>query len=167
MKRIGLLLVGTAVLAVAGVVVAILSVDTTREATIPLREIPEGVSFRTLGQTPVFLVRDGDRVEVLVGRSTHLRERLHWCIQEELFYDPRIGGDLYDVRGLKVAGSGPAPRDLDKMAASIRGTSLVVRTNPLVPGAEVGPAGGRGKITSAWERSAASGDACRRALPPA
>lgn len=162
----GLVVAGAAVLVAVAVGAAILAVDNRPEVSVPLRDIPEGVSFRTVGRMPVFFVRTGGALTAIVGRSTHLREPLHWCEQEHLFHDPRIGGDLFDIAGRKVPGSGPAPRDLDRLNVRIAGEDAVVRLAPLVEGPDGSNGGWGGRATPEWDRAAASGSPCRAAVPP-
>jgi hypothetical protein len=119
-----------------------------------------------VGNKSVFVVRRAEEVRVLVAKSTHLGEPLHWCIREHVFYDPRIGGDRWDVYGRKLEGSGPAPRDLDAMAARVQGSRVVVQTNPLLQGRLIGVEGGQGVATTEYRAAVARGDLCSEALPP-
>ena len=164
MKRIGLWVVVGVVIVIAALVVALLSIDTRQDTTIRLDDVDDGVTYRTLGRTSVFLIRSGRNVDVILARSTHLREPLHWCVRERVFYDPRVGGDLFDVRGRKIAGTGPAPRDLDSLTARIDGESVIIRTHPVIAGPDLDHGGGKGVLAPQF--SAVHGVECREAIPP-
>lgn len=160
----GVFIVGVVLAAVVAIVGAFFMVDVTSEVAIRLQDVPGGVSYRRVGRSPVFLVRDTDHVDVFIALSTHLREPLHWCVRERMFYEPRVGGDWWDLEGRKLPGA-PAPLELNRFSVRIDGSDLLVDTGQVIPGAFVGDVGTRGIPTPEWLATPPM-QRCQEALPP-
>jgi hypothetical protein len=92
---------------------------------IPLSQIPEGVSTRTINTTPVFMVRQGRSVGTYLT-DAHGTPGLHvlwWCPKEKVFIEP-AHAEAFDVDGRIVGG--PAMRGLDRLRTMVdRGTVTV------------------------------------------
>ena len=119
------------------VVVAALFVFFTRgdddAVTLDLDEVPEGVSPRVVGGEPVFVVRAGDELRVLLADTRHLPEdTLWWCPTERVFVGVEHG-EQFDAEGRKIGG--PSQGGLNELAFEVDGSQLVIDTGKVIEGA--------------------------------
>lgn len=93
--------------------------------TIELTSIPEGVSARRMGDTPVFIVRHDRAVTVFLTDPQHLpgEHVLWWCPRERLFASP-THGELFDEEGRAVGG--PQARGLTRLEATVRDGTVFI-----------------------------------------
>lgn len=85
---------------------------------LDLDDIPEGVSADAFRGTPVFLVRDGGKLTVFLSDPHRLPgdRELWWCPAERVFGSPAYA-EVFVADGRKLGG--PAPRGLDRFAATV------------------------------------------------
>lgn len=99
---------------------------------IALADVPEGMSARLINGVPVFIDRQGSRINALVARSTHLKgESIWWCPAEETFISPEHG-EVWSRDG-SVA-FGPAPRGLDRIVPTATDDKPTLDLANVVPG---------------------------------
>lgn len=105
----------------------------TAGTPLTLSELPQGISTRTDGDVPLFLVRDGQALTAYVARSTHLGEPVWWCPRERLFVSP-AHGEAWDENGEIVAG--PPPRGLDQVEVAVVGNAVRIDPRHIIRGKE-------------------------------
>src|SRR5688572_24093152 len=72
--------------------------------TLRLDDLPRGVSARVISGEPVFVVVDGQDVDVFVPDPRHLAgDTLWWCPHEEVFVGPEHG-EAFTRDGLAIGG---------------------------------------------------------------
>jgi nitrite reductase/ring-hydroxylating ferredoxin subunit len=106
---------------------------TSDDRGLDLDAIPEGVSATQFGDTPAFLVKRGDKVQVFLTDVQHLpgERALWWCPREGLFAAP-THGELFDAEGRVIGG--PAGAGLNRLAARVVDGRLVVDRNRVIQG---------------------------------
>lgn len=104
---------------------------TSDDQGLDLDAIPEGVSATQFGDTPAFLVKRGDNVQVFLTDVQHLpgERALWWCPRERLFAAP-THGELFDAEGRVIGG--PAGAGLNRLAARVVDGRLVVDRNRVI-----------------------------------
>jgi hypothetical protein len=140
------ILVGAAVVIVAVVIAVLASMRTSDRveparrfgvhgsvAVVPLGSVPEGVSPRTLGSTPVFLVRHGDTVTTFLTdpHGTPGLHVLYWCPKEEAFVEP-AHAEAFDIAGRIIGG--PPQRGLDRLKTVVNGGNVRVALDRVIQG---------------------------------
>jgi hypothetical protein len=102
---------------------------------VGLADIDPGQPYRTLvGDLSVAILLSGDRreVSVLLLRDTHSSHSgLAWMAADQRFVSPRTGS-TFAADGSYILG--PAPRDLDRLAAAISGDVVIVDTSKVYRG---------------------------------
>jgi hypothetical protein len=100
---------------------------------VRLSAVPEGVSARTLGGTPVFLVRQGESVTTFLTdpHGTRRLRILWWCPTERIFIEP-AHAEAFDIEGRIV--DGPALRGLDRLKTTMRDRMVVIRKDIVIRG---------------------------------
>ncbi|MFA5883081.1 MAG: hypothetical protein WDA60_04450 [Acidimicrobiia bacterium] len=108
------------------------SSDSSWIVTIPLSEVPEGVSARVINGTPVFLLRRGEQVKTFLTDMHHIPGEtvLVWCPKDEVFVSP-THGELFDRSGAVIGG--PAQRGLDQLHTSVSKGEVRVDYARLLP----------------------------------
>jgi hypothetical protein len=99
---------------------------------LPLDAIPQGVSTRLVDRTPVFVVREQDRVTVFLTDTQHLPSdrMLWWCPRERVFRAP-LNGETFDADGHAVGG--PVRYGLDRFATELRGRIVNIDVTRVIP----------------------------------
>ncbi len=91
---------------------------------VPLASLPAGTHVRVvMGERPVDLLRDGDRVVARSLWCTHMGCEVEWRPGAER-YVCRCHGGEFDAQGEPVAG--PPPRALRVLAVRIEGADAIV-----------------------------------------
>lgn len=87
---------------------------------VPLSELPSGMSAGRVKGTPVFFLRERDRVTTFISNTQHLPQEyvLRWCPEEEVFISA-THGEAFDKSGAAIGG--PARVGLDRLATAVRG----------------------------------------------
>jgi Rieske Fe-S protein len=92
--------------------------------------VPQGVSASVVDGEPVFIVRDGDDVQVFAADPRHLPdEPLWWCPNEQVFVGP-FHGEQFARDGRYIAG--PAMGGLNEFLSEIDGDRLTIDTGTVV-----------------------------------
>jgi nitrite reductase/ring-hydroxylating ferredoxin subunit len=119
------------------------------DVEIPLSAVPAGVSARTVGARPVFLVRRGSSVTAFLTNVHHIpgEHVLWWCPNEQLFVSP-THAEAFDADGTVIGG--PTQRGLDRLATTSEAGSVTVHTRRVMLGSTVrrdrSPAPGLGAV---------------------
>jgi nitrite reductase/ring-hydroxylating ferredoxin subunit len=93
--------------------------------SVPLAQVPAGVTVQQFGNRLAFVVRDGDRFTVFDTNVQHLRGEngLWWCPKEQIFVAPTHAETF--TRSGKAIG-GPAAAGLDRFRATVRHDRLSI-----------------------------------------
>lgn len=134
-----------------GAVVAVAAIVTTdrsssghraaaRNASVvrlALASVPAGVSTLRLQGTPVFLVRRGHEVAVLLTDVQHMagERELWWCAQDHRFVGP-LHAEIFDVAGQKLGG--PSRAGLSRFRATVERDIVTIDVRKVLPGPPIG-----------------------------
>jgi hypothetical protein len=133
MKRSVASVVAAAVFAVLASASPSSASSARRIVRVPLSAVPDGVSARTLGGTPVFLVRQGESVTTFLT-DPHGTPGLHilwWCPNEQVFIEP-AHAEAFDMHGRIVGG--PPSRGLDRLKTTVKDRTVVIRADIVMRG---------------------------------
>lgn len=93
-------------------------------------DIPQGVSARILSGEAVFIVRDGDDVQVFAADPRHLPgEPLWWCPNEQIFVGP-FHGEQFARDGRYLGG--PATGGLNEYPAKLDKDGVTIDTGTII-----------------------------------
>jgi hypothetical protein len=99
----------------------------------PLSEIEPGVSYQLVDGVRVYLVRSGNSVVGLHGRSTEAGDGpAHWCPRNDLF-ESNGSSARWDRNGVVVEFSGP--RNLERIRVLVAGENVTIFPHQISPGA--------------------------------
>ncbi len=104
-------------------------------SSVPLAQIPQGMSVQQFGERLAFVDRDGDHVTVFDTNVHHLRGEngLWWCPREQCSWRRRTPRPS---PGPGKAIGGPARAGLDRFRSVVRHGKLIVDLSHLIPGAK-------------------------------
>lgn len=122
-NRLTLLMGGSCLLlAMAGVLLALVAAPASTRDGLAVDSIEDGVSLRRVDDRAVVIVRDAGRITVLDPRAS-TGDVVIWCPLEKRFVST-IYASVFTSSGRRIAG--PAERDLREMPTRRDGPNLVV-----------------------------------------
>lgn len=96
--------------------------------TIPLRDVPQGVSPRTREGNPLFLVRRGKTVTTFRANDVRPHRSRWWCVDEKVFSSG--SGDAFDRNGHPLTSPSTG---LDHYPTIVRGGAVRIDLRTRVP----------------------------------